>query len=367
MNNQQGWRLGSLAGAQIILRPGALVIIAFFMLASLPIMQNGTLGPGQVVAGALGISLLILLSVFLHEVAHLLVGKIFGAQAKEIVLTLMGGHATFEQGFRKPWHGAVVAVAGPTVNLVLALFFHLGSRALPPGLPTSVATILTTMNLALALFNLIPGLPLDGGAALRDVLWSVTGSRAKATNVAATTGQVLAVAGLISAFAIPMYQRQLPNYTLLLFVTLAVVFLWQGAAQAKKAQKTTTWLENLDLAEFLRPAVALNAEQTVAELDNILVSYPGRQVVINDAKSMPAAYPVPQAVHRVPAELRATTPVAAVSAALIPGAVVDADISMFDLFKLAGHFGASVPFFVVVSGTQLLGIVDAQKTSRDPN
>lgn len=367
MNNQQGWQLGSLAGAQIVLRPGALVIVAFFMFASLPIMQNGAYGPGQVVAGALGISLFILFSVFLHEVAHLLVGKIFGVQAKEVVLTLMGGHATFDQAFRKPWHGAVVAVAGPAVNLILSVVFRISAIGMEPGLLATVTAILSSMNLALAVFNLIPGLPLDGGAALRDVVWSATGSKSKATTIAATTGQVLAIAGLISVFAIPMYLRQLPNYTLILFVTLAVVFLWQGAVQAKKAQRATTWLEGLDLAQFLRPALGLGTTATVAELDTALAAHPGHQIVIYDNLLRPVAFPVPQAVQAVPTHLRSSTPVSAVSASLAPGAIVGADTSMFELFRLAGHFGPSVPFFVVLSGTQLLGIVDAQKTSRDPN
>lgn len=360
--------MGTIAGAAIKVKPGALLILVFFAFMTVPIFQGGYFSPSKVVAGAIMVAVLILASVFLHEVSHLLAGRAFGVQAKEIALTLMGGHATFPHPFRKPWHGAIVALCGPLINIVLAGLFQMGTTLVSSGSALHAGfSILVTMNLALAVFNLVPGLPLDGGAALRDTLWSITGSKLKATNFVGTLGQFLAVVIVLTAIAIPMARGALPNYTLLLFAALVAGFLWVGGRQAKRIQKEFEWLKSRTVYEYLTRAFAISESATVGDLDQLVRAHPGVTGVIFSSANEPIAYPVPQAVATVPAHVRGVTPIGAVSARLITGSVIQVDTPILSVFRTAQHLGASLPFFVVLDGTSLVGIMDAQKSSSDPN
>lgn len=368
VTEHSGWRIGTIAGAAIKVKPGALLILVFFTFMTVPIFQAGYFSPGEVLTGAVLVAVLIVASVFLHEVSHLLVGRAFGVQANEIALTLMGGHATFPQPFKKPWHGAIVALCGPLINVVLAGIFQVGTTLVSAGSALHAGfSVLVTMNLALALFNLVPGLPLDGGAALRDTLWSITGSKLKATNIVGTLGQVLAVLIMLGAIAIPMARGALPNYTLLLFAALVSGFLWVGGRQSKRIQKEYEWITSRTVYEYLTRAFAVPESATVEDLDLLAQANPGVTGVIFSHTNQPIAYPVPQAVAAVPAHMRAATPIGAVSARLIAGSVIQVDTPILTVFRTAHHLGASLPFFVVLDGTSLVGIMDAQKSSTDTN
>lgn len=363
-----GWRIGTIAGAAIKVKPGAFLILVFFTFMTVPIFQAGYFSATEVLTGAVLVAVLIVASVFLHEVSHLLVGRAFGVQAKEIALTLMGGHATFPEPFKKPWHGAIVALCGPLINIVLAGLFQVGTTLVSSGSALNAGfSVLVTMNLALAIFNVVPGLPLDGGAALRDILWSMTGSKLKATNIVGTLGQILAILIMLGAIAIPMARGALPNYTLLLFAALVAGFLWVGGRQAKRIQKEYEWITSRTVYEYLARAYPIPESATVGDLDQLSRINPGVTGIIFSSANEPIAYPVPQAVAAVPAHVRGLTPVGAVSARLITGSVIQVDTPILTVFRTAHHLGASLPFFVVLEGTSLVGIMDAQKSSSDPN
>lgn len=368
MTEHKGWKLGSLAGATITIKPGAVIILVFFMVISIPMMRLSSTGAGQIIAGASAIALLITLSVFLHEIAHLVVGRKFGVQATEIALTLLGGHAVFQQPFKRPWHGAVVAVSGPAVNLAIAgVLVAVRPVFGAVGTALQVISVLITMNVALALFNLIPGLPLDGGAVVQDLVWERTGSQSKGTMIAATTGQISAVVIGVLGVLIPMSQRQMPNYSLLMVVGFAVFFLWQGGATAKRRQKSLDWFETLSIYEYLSPAVALPPTATVREVTAAASHYPGATLVVFSSTNVPVGYVVPQALRAVPEAVWDTTDVSSISSRLAPGAVLRADTPMLVVFQLAARLGPSVPFFVVMDGTSLIGTVDAAKTLSQTN
>ena len=185
---------------------------------------------GGLPAAFSGVALLVMLfaCVVAHEFGHVVVARRFGITTPDITLLPIGGVARLERLPEKPSQELLVALAGPAVNvaiagvLALVLAFGFGARLSLQGLAAADASHgflapLLTINLFLAAFNLLPAFPMDGGRVLRAALaWRM--GTARATRVAATVGQVLAIAlGVLGLFGHP----------LLLFVA---VFVFLGAA-----------------------------------------------------------------------------------------------------------------------------------------
>ncbi|MCK6627509.1 MAG: site-2 protease family protein [Anaerolineae bacterium] len=138
-------------------------------------------------------SLLFFGSVLLHELGHALVALRNHIPVRQITLFIFGGVAQLQQETRSPGAEFRIAIAGPLVSLGLAGLFG-GLYLLDQHIPYLAAPSywLARINLLLALFNLIPGFPLDGGRVLRAIIWHFTGSMHRATQAASVTGQLVA-------------------------------------------------------------------------------------------------------------------------------------------------------------------------------
>ena len=122
-------------------------------------------------------ALMLLVAVFVHEGAHALGARSFGYPVHRVVAALWGGHTALDVSRATPGPSAVVAVVGPLSNLVLAALGQGVAALLEPGIPHGLASIFALLNFLLALFNLLPGLPLDGGQLVEALVWKVTGNR----------------------------------------------------------------------------------------------------------------------------------------------------------------------------------------------
>jgi Zn-dependent protease/predicted transcriptional regulator len=146
--------------------------------------------------GFLG-AVFLFLSVLAHEVTHSYIAKKEGIEVKEITLFLFGGVSQLAQEPEDPLKELKVAISGPLTSLVLAFLFWVVSKAISqiPSfiLYTGLLGYLAFINLALAIFNLIPGFPLDGGRVLRAFYWKKTGSLKRATQIAASSGKWVGV------------------------------------------------------------------------------------------------------------------------------------------------------------------------------
>ncbi len=187
---QTNWKVGSLFGIPLFLDPLWFVILG---LATLNFGINYQ-ELGSVIAWGAGVVMALLLfgSVLLHELGHSLVAKSQGIKVNSITLFLFGGVAAIEEESKTPFKAFQVAIAGPLVSIALFFLLSLASEVFSD---TSVLGVmlgdLGRINLVLALFNLIPGLPLDGGQVLKAALWKATGDRFQAVHLAARTGQIL--------------------------------------------------------------------------------------------------------------------------------------------------------------------------------
>lgn len=148
--------------------------------------------------------------------------------------------AAIEEESKTPGQAFQVAIAGPAVSVILFFLLRLGSSLIPDSNPLNEMTgDLSRINLVVALFNLIPGLPLDGGQVLKAALWKVTGDRFQAVHWAAKAGQILGYCAIALGFAIDFFTRE--------FITglWMVLIGWFAVRNAKSYDRVTTLQETL--------------------------------------------------------------------------------------------------------------------------
>ena len=193
---QAGWRIGELFGIPLFIDYSW-----FFILALVTFVNAMDFYPawGSVLAWSAGLAMALLLfgSVLLHELGHSLVARSQGIKVNSITLFLFGGVAEIEQESKTPGEAFQVAIAGPAVSILLfGLFYGLTAALHPSAIVRVLADDLARINLVLALFNLIPGLPLDGGQILKAAVWKLTGNRFQAVRWAARTGKFLGICAI---------------------------------------------------------------------------------------------------------------------------------------------------------------------------
>ncbi|NET37727.1 MAG: site-2 protease family protein [Cyanothece sp. SIO1E1] len=188
-----GWRIGSIFGIPLFLDSSWFIILTFvtFIYGSAWQQNHIDWSIGLAWGAGLVTALLLFSSVLLHELGHSLVALSQGIKVNSITLFLFGGIASIDRESKTPGGAFQVAIAGPLVSLalfgMLTLLNSLSASSVIDELTGSVAQI----NLVLALFNLIPGLPLDGGQVLKAAVWKFTGNRFQGVRWAARIGQTL--------------------------------------------------------------------------------------------------------------------------------------------------------------------------------
>ena len=192
----QGIRLGRLFGIEVDIHPSWFLVLAFFAftLASgfFPRAYPGW-SPAVTWATAIVATLLLFASVLAHEFGHSLVARSQGIPVRNITLFALGGVSQLGREPDSPGREAWMAIAGPLVSIVIGAA-SLGAAYVLPGPQVVVAVLayLGVTNLALVVFNLLPGFPLDGGRVLRALLWRISHDVVRATRQAAVVGQVFA-------------------------------------------------------------------------------------------------------------------------------------------------------------------------------
>jgi Zn-dependent protease len=191
---QSAWRVGTILGIPLLVDASWFFILALFTYFNASDWQQlyPQWGVPQAWLTGFGMSLALFASVLLHELGHSLVAKSQGIQVNSITLFLFGGIAAIEQESKTPGQAFQVAIAGPAVSLLLFAVAAVAAELLPVHGPLAVlASNLSQINLVLALFNLLPGLPLDGGQILKAAVWKITGNRFQGVHWAARVGQTL--------------------------------------------------------------------------------------------------------------------------------------------------------------------------------
>jgi len=197
-------------------------------------------------------------SILIHEVSHSIVARAWGIPVKRVTLFIFGGVSQIEEEPSSPGREFGMAIAGPLASLVLgAIFFLLFTIASASQAPPWIAgplEYLALINTAVAIFNLLPAYPLDGGRVLHSLLWRATGNLSRATRWAARTGQVFGFVMIALAF-FQVASGQMVNG---LWMGLLGWFLVSLAGQTYQRQVITDALQAVRIGDLMtsNPLVA---------------------------------------------------------------------------------------------------------------
>lgn len=261
---QSNWRIGSLFGIPLFLDPSWFLILALFaILNALDFYPQFE----PAIAGSVGLAIALLLfgSVLLHELGHSLVARSQGITVNSITLFLFGGVASIDRESKTPGGAFQVAIAGPVVSLVLSALLFLLAQVLPAsGLGYVLATDLARINLVLALFNLIPGLPLDGGQVLKAAIWKLTGNRFQGVRWAAQTGKVLGGLAIAIGVGLLVFIRQPDVIGSAMWIALIGGFVFRNATAYDRVTTLQEALLQLTVLDAMsRDFRVVDANQTL--------------------------------------------------------------------------------------------------------
>jgi len=349
----------SLLGFEIRIDPSWLLIAAlitwslatgFFPLALPDATQSAH------IAMALVAMALFFGSLILHELAHALVARNFGIRIKGITLFLFGGVAELaaepDTANAELW----TALAGPAMSILLAvMFWFAGGVAMVLGLPETLAVIfayLALINLVLALFNLVPAFPLDGGRVLRALLWRRSGNLLRATRVASLCGTVFGWL-LIGLGALSLFGgAQISG----LWQVVIGLFVLAAAKSAYQQQLMTSTMAGQTVGYLMsRSVVTARPDQTLSEFVNdiVLAQRVSFSPVVEEGRLL--GYVDLDTAIRIERENWPITQIEDVFIASDRSNTVGPDMPAEDLFKRMNE--TQQRKFIVADGTRLLGVI----------
>ena len=268
------FRLGRIAGIEFGVNWSWLVVFALIVwtLASAIFPStNPGLSKGTHIAMAVVAALLFFLSLLAHEFGHALQARREGIEIEGITLWLFGGVARFKGSFRSAGAEFRVAIAGPSVSLVLGVLFVL--IALISGIPSEVdgvAAWLGYINLTLLVFNLIPAPPLDGGRVLHAALWRLQGDYVWATRVAANVGRGFGYLLIALGIAMFVFESSFSGA----WLAFLGWFLLNAATAEARYLLTEQALSGLRVRDVMTPnPVVVSPDTTLGDfMDNVVLS-----------------------------------------------------------------------------------------------
>lgn len=309
---------------------------------------------GAVIGGAVFFG-----SVFLHELAHSLFAIRRGLTVNRIRLFIFGGVSEIEEEAENPSDEFVVTLAGPVASLVIGAVFLLVGWPLSAiaEMPGRVALVLGFANLSIAVFNLLPGLPLDGGRILRALVWRRTGDRSRATRLAVTTGRGL---GILLALVGAALVFLVGDFSALWFMAIGW-FLYEAASTSALQERFFSRIEGVSVGDMMRRTeFAIEGDDTVAEalamhgwgdrLRAMPVAVAGRVLGIFGTRE----------VVSVDESARAGTLVRDAMTTIGPRDIVSAETTLREALT-SGESPSGV--LVVVDGGEVVGLLTAEELS----
>ncbi|MCL3819242.1 site-2 protease family protein [Aeromicrobium wangtongii] len=229
------WRIGRVVGVDVLIKPSLLVMGAVLVVLFAPRWENRSDTSPYLLATVFVVSLY--LSVLIHEIAHVVAARVYRMRVDSVTLHLLGGETVIEGDSRTPGQELVTSIVGPLASLLIAVAAFVTSTSMELGTTADVIWSIAWVNFIVAGFNMLPGLPLDGGRVFRAIVWKLTGNEATGVRIAAWIGRLAAVALVVfAAFSFSSARDATINLLIAVFVAW---FLWEGASDAlHHAQRT---------------------------------------------------------------------------------------------------------------------------------
>ncbi len=343
-------------GIPVFVSPYWFVIAGVFIVIYANDLSTSLHGSTRYVVAAAFVVLLYL-SVLVHELSHSVVALGYGLPVRRILLYPLGGISEIEREPQTPGREFCVSAAGPALSLLLGAAGWGLTRVVTVGIGGSLVRQLMFANIIVGIFNLLPGLPLDGGRMLRALIWKLTGRPATATIAAAWVGRVLAIALLV----IPFYSGELSGGDMVstLWVVVIAAFMWIGAGQSIRATKFRERLPELQARRLARRAISVPASTPLAEAIRQADASRARAVVVVDHDNRPIAIVNEAAVMATPPQRRPWIDAGSMARTIEPNLVLSADLSGMALLEAMRRAPASEYLLVEPSG-QVYGVLAAK-------
>jgi Zn-dependent protease len=321
-----GYRLATIGGVPVYIGRSWPIIALIIVVVFGPQIAEGRseLGLGAY-AVALAYAVLLLVSVLAHEAAHAVVATRAGYRVNRVVADLWGGHTAYDSSAARPGASALVAIAGPAANAVLALVGWLALPSISGDIPTLLVRAMWLTNAFVAAFNLLPGLPLDGGFLVDSLVWRITGNRESGLIAAGWCGRVVTVLVVLWFLGRPLLGGRPLDLFDVVWALFIGSFLWVGATNAIRAGHGSRLLAGIPISSVWRRAGSLPAHATAAQALALRASGPGGTVVVveDDARNAIGLLD-DEALHAIPEQSLESVSVTSVMRQQPDGWVVDA-------------------------------------------
>ncbi|MET7763622.1 site-2 protease family protein [Streptomyces sp. NPDC005336] len=312
-------------------------------------------------------------SVLVHELAHTVAALRFKLPVRRIQLQFFGGVSEIEKESETPGREFVLAFVGPLLSLVLSGVFYLGMLVVDPDtVPGVLLAGLMMSNLIVAAFNLLPGLPLDGGRMLRAVVWKISGRPMTGTVAAAWSGRALAVAVLVG---LPMLTQagglgdepksfgSVDSLTDALLAAILAAIIWTGAGNSLRMARLRERLPDLRARTLTRRAVPVEADTPLSEALRRANEAGARALVVVDGHGTPTAVVREAAIVGIPEHRRPWVVVSGLAQDLKDGMRVSAELTGEELLDTLRATPAT-EYLVVEETGEIYGVLSTADVER---
>ncbi|WFB10421.1 site-2 protease family protein [Streptomyces sp. LX-29] len=312
-------------------------------------------------------------SVLVHELAHTVAALRFKLPVRRIQLQFFGGVSEIEKESETPGREFVLAFVGPLLSLVLAGVFYAGMQLVEPDtVPGVLLAGLMISNLIVAAFNLLPGLPLDGGRMLRAVVWKISGRPMTGTVAAAWTGRALAVAVLVG---LPLLSQaggldeessgfgSFDSLTDALLAAILAAIIWTGAGNSLRMARLRERLPDLRARTLTRRAVPVAADTPLSEALRRANEAGARALVVVDGHGVPTAVVREAAIVGIPEHRRPWVAVSGLAQDLKEGMKVSAELTGEELLDTLRATPAT-EYLVVEETGEIFGVLSTADVER---
>ncbi|MGH9560898.1 MAG: site-2 protease family protein [Terracidiphilus sp.] len=312
--------------------------------------------PSEYWGVGLAAAVLLFASVLLHELGHSVVAQRFGIPVPRITLFLFGGVAQIATDAPTPGQEFWISAAGPFTSLMLAaLFWGIEPLVTPVQPLLALARYLALINVALAIFNLVPGYPLDGGRIFRAFLWKVTESRSHATVIAGLTGRFFGFVLIFWGIWQVLTGRPVNG----IWIALIGWFVDRAAASQIREEGARNLLRGHVVSEAMgKQFIEVPGDVTVQELASQTVQMPRLGPVIVTHDGVPEGMVTLGGVRATPAEAWPTTKVGQIMIPIQKLSTTRPDAVLWSALEEMGRAGATQLF--VLDGDRVVGVLSRE-------
>jgi Zn-dependent protease/CBS domain-containing protein len=360
-------RLGTIAGVRIGVNWSVLVIVALLLVGlsagRFPLLYPGHAPWVYAMAGAVA-AVAFLFSLLAHELAHAVVARQHGVAVEGITLWMFGGVAKLEGEARDASADLQIAGVGPLVSLVLGVGFGavsaLAAWAGLGGLPLGVLTWLSVVNIVLAVFNLVPAAPLDGGRILRALLWRAHGDRVRAAVTAARAGRRFGFLLVSLGLVLAVFTGQVGG----IWWVLIGWFIASAATAEEQQARVQGWLDGVLVSEVMSPApLTVPAGLSVDRLlEDYVLRHRFSAFPVVDASGRLQGLVTLNRIKRLPPERRASSRVEDIACPLDEVLHATPTDRLVDVLPAMARSGDGR--VVVLDGDRIVGILTSTDVTR---